>query len=106
VRLQHQAFELFADYHQFYLWDKGTDPQAPVDYTDEDVERRVIGRLGGIILRNAAWSCPRGSWRYMNPREGRWRSLRSSPDGIGFGPATVGSIRLMRVAWRVTTTTG
>jgi hypothetical protein len=41
VRLQHQAFELFADYPQFYLWDKGTDPQAPVDYTDEDIERRL-----------------------------------------------------------------
>jgi hypothetical protein len=41
VRLQYKAFELFADYHQFYLWDRGMDPEAPVDYTDEDVRRRI-----------------------------------------------------------------
>jgi len=41
VRLQHRAFELFADYHQFYLWDEGMSPEAPVDYDDEDVKRRI-----------------------------------------------------------------
>ena len=41
VRLQHKAFELFADYHQFYLWDPGMNPNAPEDYTDEDVQRRI-----------------------------------------------------------------
>src|SRR5262249_6803052 len=30
-----------ADYHQFYIWDRGTDPAAPEEYTDEDVERRI-----------------------------------------------------------------
>jgi hypothetical protein len=41
VQLQHQAFEVFADYHQFYLWDKGMTAEAPVDYTDEDVRCRI-----------------------------------------------------------------
>lgn len=37
---RHQL-EIAVDYHQFYLWDGGTDPQAPTDYTDEDCRRRV-----------------------------------------------------------------
>lgn len=41
MRLQHKAFELFADYFQFYLWDAGVDHQAPIDYTEEDVQRRI-----------------------------------------------------------------
>jgi hypothetical protein len=41
VRLQHKAFELFADYHPFYLWDRGMNRKAPVDYKEEDVQRRV-----------------------------------------------------------------
>jgi hypothetical protein len=41
VRLQHKAFEVFADYRQFYLWDQGMNPQPPVDYTDEDCHRRI-----------------------------------------------------------------
>ena len=38
-----QAFDLkvFADYHQFYLWDAGMKPLAPEDYTDADIERMV-----------------------------------------------------------------
>ncbi|WP_029631410.1 hypothetical protein [Zavarzinella formosa] len=41
MRLQHRAFDVFADYHQFYLWDRGMTNQAPEDYTDEDVRRRI-----------------------------------------------------------------
>jgi hypothetical protein len=41
VRLQHRAFDVFADYHQFYLWDRGMTDQAPENYTDEDVRRRI-----------------------------------------------------------------
>lgn len=41
MRLQHKAFELFADFHQFYLWDRGMDPEAPEDYTEEDVRLRI-----------------------------------------------------------------
>lgn len=35
------AFEVFADYHQFYLQDGQVFPDAPTDWTDEDVQRRV-----------------------------------------------------------------
>ncbi len=36
-----RQYEIFADYHQFYLWDHGTSPTAPTDYTDEDLQRRI-----------------------------------------------------------------
>lgn len=39
--VQRKAFDVFADYHQFYLWDRGMTNQAPEDYTDEDVRRRI-----------------------------------------------------------------
>jgi hypothetical protein len=39
--VQRQAFEVFADYHQFYLWDRGMTVEAPIDYTDEDVRQRI-----------------------------------------------------------------
>lgn len=41
MRLHHKAVQVFADYHQFYLWDKGMNPLAPEDYTKEDTERRI-----------------------------------------------------------------
>jgi hypothetical protein len=34
-------FEVFADYHQFYLWDAGVAPDAPTDYVDDDAVRMV-----------------------------------------------------------------
>ncbi len=40
MQSQHRAFDLFADYHQFYLWDRGMTAQAQ-DYTDEDVTCRI-----------------------------------------------------------------
>lgn len=39
--MQKQSFELFADYFQFYLWDEEVGPDAPIDYTDEDIVRRL-----------------------------------------------------------------
>lgn len=48
MRLQHKGLELFADYHQFYIWDSGMDPEAPVDYTDEDVGRRI--KTGSFVF--------------------------------------------------------
>lgn len=41
MRLHHWAGTLFADYFQFYLWDAGMSPEAPVDYTDADTRRRI-----------------------------------------------------------------
>lgn len=51
MRLQHQAAEVFADYNQFYLWDRGTNPEAPVDYTDEDVERRIKTGPNVVVIQ-------------------------------------------------------
>lgn len=39
--MQTQSFELFADYFQFYLWDEEMAPEAPTDYTEADVARRL-----------------------------------------------------------------
>lgn len=36
-----RSYSVFADYHQFYLWDKEISPDAPTDYTDADVEKRI-----------------------------------------------------------------
>jgi hypothetical protein len=35
------AFEVDADFHQFYVQDGGIFPDAPTDWTDDDVQRRV-----------------------------------------------------------------
>ena len=39
--LERLELTVFADYHQFYLWDGGILPDAPIDYTEEDTQRRV-----------------------------------------------------------------
>jgi hypothetical protein len=39
--MQRQAMRLDAAYHQFYLEDEGVAALAPVDWTDEDVERHM-----------------------------------------------------------------
>ena len=39
--MQRKRFNVFADYHQFYLWDRGMTSEAPTDYSDEDVRRRI-----------------------------------------------------------------
>ena len=36
-----KRYEIFADYHQFYLWDHGASPDAPTQYTEEDTVRRI-----------------------------------------------------------------
>jgi len=41
LTFQVRKFERFADYHQFYLWDPSTNPLAPQNYTNEDVDRRI-----------------------------------------------------------------
>jgi hypothetical protein len=43
--------QVFADYHQFYIWDGGTDPLAPVDYTDDDLRNRVKVALHVIVIQ-------------------------------------------------------
>lgn len=39
--LQRVEVDIFADYFQFYLWDKVADPSVAVDWTDEDVSNRL-----------------------------------------------------------------
>jgi hypothetical protein len=51
MRLQHRAFDVFADYQQFYLWDRGMTNQAPEDYTDEDVRRRIKTGPHVVVIR-------------------------------------------------------
>ena len=46
-----RRYQIFADYHQFYLWDHGKSPDAPVDYTDEDVRRRVKADLFVVVVQ-------------------------------------------------------
>jgi hypothetical protein len=41
MRQQLRQLQVFADYHQFYLWDPAKRPEAPTDYTEEDVKRRI-----------------------------------------------------------------
>ena len=48
MRLHHKSVEVFADYHQFYLWDKGMTSQAPEDYSEEDVARRI--KIGPYVV--------------------------------------------------------
>ena len=44
-------FELFADYNQFYVWDAGTDPSAPTDYTDTDLRNRVKVAPNVVVIQ-------------------------------------------------------
>lgn len=37
----HKRYEIFADYHQFYLWDHAAQPSTELDYDDQDIERRI-----------------------------------------------------------------
>jgi len=39
--MQLRSLSLFADYFQFYLWDSGMNPKAPVHYAPPDMERRL-----------------------------------------------------------------
>jgi len=42
MRAQREAeVDVFADYHQFYVWDGGMNPLAPEDWSDEDVMNRA-----------------------------------------------------------------
>lgn len=36
-----RRYEVFADYHQFYLWDHERAPDTALDYDDEDCRRRI-----------------------------------------------------------------
>lgn len=46
-----RQYEIFADYHQFYLWDHGTNPAPPNDYTDEDITRRIKAAPFVVVIQ-------------------------------------------------------
>ena len=44
------SYTVFADYFQFYLWDKDADPEAPTEYSDDDINNRIkTGRNVAVI---------------------------------------------------------
>ena len=46
-----KRYEIFADYHQFYLWDHGESPSPAVDYSDEDVARRIKAAPHLVVIQ-------------------------------------------------------
>src|SRR5881628_1770088 len=53
VSMLHRAeLQVFADYHQFYVQDGGVNPDAPTDWSDEDVAHRVK------VASNVVVVCP------------------------------------------------
>jgi hypothetical protein len=47
---QKQALKIFADYHQFYLWDQQMAREAPTDWTDADVARRLKAAPNVVVV--------------------------------------------------------
>lgn len=46
-----KRYQVFADYHQFYLWDHGESPAPPHDYTDDDVARRIKAAPSLVVIQ-------------------------------------------------------
>lgn len=48
-----RRYEIFADYFQFYLWDREMEPEAPTEYSDEDVKRRLKTGRNVVVIQPA-----------------------------------------------------
>jgi hypothetical protein len=46
--LREADVEVFADYHQFYVWDGGVGASAPEDWSEEDLANRA--KMGEHVL--------------------------------------------------------
>ena len=46
-------YEVFADYFQFYLWDREVAPDAPTDYSEEDTKRRIKAAPNIVVVQPA-----------------------------------------------------
>ncbi|WP_375465358.1 hypothetical protein [uncultured Methylobacterium sp.] len=46
-----RRYRIFADYHQFYLWDHEASPLAPTDYTEEDTVRRIKTGPSVVVIQ-------------------------------------------------------
>jgi len=51
ARAVNRRYEVFADYFQFYLWDAGERPDPPVDFTEEDIERRIKAASFIVVIQ-------------------------------------------------------
>lgn len=49
--LYKKHYEIFADYHQFYLMDAEKYSNAPLDYTDEDIQRRIKAEKYVVVVQ-------------------------------------------------------
>jgi len=49
--LYKKHYEIFADYHQFYLMDAEEEPFAPENWTDEDVQRRIKAEKYIVVIQ-------------------------------------------------------
>jgi hypothetical protein len=48
-----KRYVIFADYFQFYLWDREMAPEAPTDYSDEDTKRRIKTGANVVVVQSA-----------------------------------------------------
>jgi len=48
--MQQQSLTLFADYFQFYVQDEGINPDAPTEWNDADVERRLKAAPNVVVV--------------------------------------------------------
>lgn len=46
-----RRYSIFADYHQFYLWDAKVAPAAPTDYTDDDIANRIKAAPNVVVIQ-------------------------------------------------------
>jgi hypothetical protein len=49
--LYKKHYEIFADYHQFYLMDAEEKPFMPEDWTDEDIRRRIKAEKYIVVIQ-------------------------------------------------------
>lgn len=45
-----RRYEIFADYHQFYLWDHGEQPSSALDYSGDDIPRRIKAAPSIVVV--------------------------------------------------------
>ena len=60
--LQRQKVEVSADFHQFYLWDRGMTSTSSEEYTDEDVLRRIKTGPNVVVIQPA---CRPEEWDHV-----------------------------------------
>src|SRR5882762_9579847 len=46
-----KQLEVFADYHQFYLWDSAMSPLAPEEFSEGDVARRIKTGRNVVVIQ-------------------------------------------------------